>query len=308
MNNLNYFKTNNNTNLPYSIELGKDNSNHIVILGGTHGNETAGIEAITNYSKLLKNKQINGKITFIIGNPEAYKEHLEGKENARFVDYNLNRAFIKNLDESFYEYKRMNELKKFIDTNSSNIKTILDLHSISKGEFEACVYKSDHPESIELAKEISRAKNHVLFKEEDLPGSLISYGSLKGIRGIAAECGNHNSPKGLEIAYYYINKLFEKFNIIDKKYLIKTRDIEEEFFNKYEIVQKIKPKKGMKWINEKIGEDTFGTLIKKGEAYAEWDEGELVAEKDYYIVMPSKNINMKDVNVGHLAIKTVEKY
>ena len=106
----------------YELKGSKDGP-HVLILGGVHGNEQCGVEAIQTY---LKNLQIvKGTLRLIIANPKA----VELKQ--RYIEENLNRCFnpLKKVTGS-YEEQLAHELKKHMDWAD----LCLDIHSSNSKE------------------------------------------------------------------------------------------------------------------------------------------------------------------------------
>lgn len=133
---LTYFKRNASGTIPFCLQVSSPNSgDHVAIVGGTHGNEPAGVKAIVALHRAFRNGDIalnRGKISFLLGNPEACKKGL------RYIDDDLNRVFIRQ-NSSTLEGKRAVEIEAFFDDND-DISALLDLHSVSIGEFKLLVY------------------------------------------------------------------------------------------------------------------------------------------------------------------------
>ena len=107
---------------------GEKKGPHIVVIGGTHGDERTGIEVV----KILKPQFENGektlekgKLTLILGNEEA----IRLVKRATAVEHNLNRLFSEELLAGpvldFYESGRAHELAKILATADISI----DIHS-----------------------------------------------------------------------------------------------------------------------------------------------------------------------------------
>ncbi|MGD2037139.1 MAG: succinylglutamate desuccinylase/aspartoacylase family protein [Desulfobacterales bacterium] len=73
-----YFSTHSNSELPYCIEVAADRpGDHVVVVGGTHGNESAGVRAMVVFHRRLKDGEIklnSGKISLLMGNLQAYRK------------------------------------------------------------------------------------------------------------------------------------------------------------------------------------------------------------------------------------------
>ncbi len=161
-----------------------------VIIACTHGNETCGVSA---FDFLIPNLSIDsGTVIFCIGNPRALRE------NKRFVEMNLNRAFknkkLLTPDEiQTYEYKRSEEIKLLLDKADA----LLDIHSstnIPAEQFIIC-----EPNSYFISDQLPFDKQISGFDEYE-PGGTESYMNEKSKIGIGIECGQHNDPLSIDKA------------------------------------------------------------------------------------------------------------
>ena len=88
-----YFKRHTSGSTPFCMCISSPNPGaHVVIVGGTHGNEPGGVKAIVQLHRAFRNREIalnRGKISFLLGNPKAYEKDL------RYIDSDLNRMFVK---------------------------------------------------------------------------------------------------------------------------------------------------------------------------------------------------------------------
>ena len=161
--NLNYFSRHKNAQLDFSMVLTSAQPGpHIVIVGSTHGTEPVGTNAavilhqhFTNHPEAL----LKGKITLILGNPRAYKE------NVRFIDENLNRAFLE-IPNDTVEGRRAQEMQSYLKNN--DVAALLDLHSVSVGEFQMAAYVKGE-QNDRFALQISPLPLHFIFNQHDLP-------------------------------------------------------------------------------------------------------------------------------------------
>ena len=109
---------------------GKTPGPHTVILGSMHGNERVGAEVVEYLADTLSRSEalIYGRITLILGNPQAYAE------NKRFTETDLNRQFgsglaaLRKNGSKNYEEKRALELLPFLE----KADFLLDIHSTIK--------------------------------------------------------------------------------------------------------------------------------------------------------------------------------
>jgi len=101
---------------------------HVVVIGGTHGDERTGIEVVKTLLPLFESGEKTvekGKLTLILGNEEA----IQLVKRATLPEHNLNRLFSEEhlagpvLD--FYESGRAHELARILATADISI----DIHS-----------------------------------------------------------------------------------------------------------------------------------------------------------------------------------
>ena len=91
----------------------------LIFIGGLHGNEPAGIEALQHvFNALESNKpDIKGSILGLAGNPKALEQER------RQIDVDLNRIWM---EEESGEGSEFQDKKELIDTLSSELTSHLD--------------------------------------------------------------------------------------------------------------------------------------------------------------------------------------
>lgn len=161
----------------------------ILILGGVHGNERCGVNALEE----IKTWDIQkGKIMLEIGNPEAVKRDI------RCTEQNLNRMFLPQqmLSEEAkksYEYERAQYLKNLM----GQADILIDMHA------------SNTPESIPFIIAEESAKNIIsdipmLIScsgfDTFQPGGTDYYMNTLGKIGICIECGYTKDMRSIETA------------------------------------------------------------------------------------------------------------
>ena len=116
---------------------GKEGGPLIILLGGLHGNEVAGIKAINEvFHNIHKYRiPINGTLVGLAGNLQAIAK------NKRFLDYDLNRcwteSFIKEVNHKQHtlaediELKTLHQLILKYSGNKFTTKMLVDLHTTS---------------------------------------------------------------------------------------------------------------------------------------------------------------------------------
>ena len=144
---------------------------------GVHGNESFGVDAIKELIPSLDVKK--GKITFIIANPEAVKQ------NKRFIEFNLNRCFLKLQPKDIYDSLEGKIARKLI-LYMENADWLLDIHGSNSQDstpFIIC-----EKQSFDVAKKLPFgiiSYNWDKFQ----PGSSDYYMNTQNKIGICAECG-----------------------------------------------------------------------------------------------------------------------
>lgn len=294
--NLEYFKRHATGPIPFCIQISAPNpGDHVVIVGATHGNEPSGLTAMIQLHQALENGEIRlkkGKLSLLLGNPRAYAE------NVRYIDYDLNRAFA-GQKRSTVEGKRAWEIQRFFDGND-DIKAVLDLHSVSIGDFKILVYPRQSPELTMLATKLSRIPLHFVYRVEHMPGTLIAAAGRKNICGLIVECGNHHATHGVETAAEHIHRLLAHHHVIEREPQPQIRPAPA--ITLYDSIQAIKPHAGFRFLIKDI---QTGTRLKKGQRFARDDRGYHIAPQDCYVVVPSKKVLSTDFDAGFLGDLTI---
>jgi len=198
-----------NENSQHIVEvLGKGDKHKLIIVGGMHGNEVNGIEAIEKVIAGLKDNfdPEHGQIYFLKGNIQALQQ------NERFIDKDLNRLWLN-------KYILNNDINKIADLKPLKTLHNLIVEDICQGQFDNCVFLDLHTfsassgvfaipacnqKSLEFAKSFG-----VPFIEKlstSLPGTALSYLGRKGMTSVVFEGGTHHSPeatRNLEAAIWH---------------------------------------------------------------------------------------------------------
>jgi succinylglutamate desuccinylase len=288
---LNYFNTHASPVLPYLIELrGPKPGHHVCLIGGTHGNEPSGAKAIERFHQWLQKGQLrltSGKVSLIMGNPEAFLA------DRRYLDEDLNRAFGRR-DASSIEGRRACAIEAYL-ASQQDLAFVLDLHSVSIGNFKLLAYEADSFPSVALFNKLSPLSIHFAFHSEHLPGSLIGAAGKLGATGLIIECGNHQCSDGINTAYDHILRVLQHFNMLENDLWpdIATNDQ----ICQYESIQAIKP--GINFTFLIDGVET-GTQLVKGQVYAKDDARAHVAPENSYLVVPSESPKPTDADAGFI--------
>lgn len=288
---LEYFKHHSNCTLSHCIQLVADREGeHVVVVGGTHGNEPAGAGAMVAFHRHLQNGVIkleSGKVSLLLGNPQAYQK------DRRYIDRDLNRSFD-DPERATLEGRRAGEIIEYLDRNN-DISALLDLHSVSIGDFKICVYEKDNTQSLYLALSISDIPLHFIYHPAHMPGTLIGAAGRRRICGLIVECGNHLSEHGIDTAQDHIQAMlahYQMFRTAAEAPKTKMPRIEQ-----YESIGAIKPGPNFRFL---ITDVETGTKLAKGQLFGRDDNGDHIAPQDCYIVAPSRVVKSTDVDAGFL--------
>jgi succinylglutamate desuccinylase len=288
---LSYFQQQNNCELPYCIEVVSDKEGaHVVVVGGTHGNEPAGVKAMVAFHRQLQNGENqleSGKVSLLLGNPQAYQK------DQRYIDWDLNRSFDAP-NRTTVEGRRAGDILNYLDRNRS-VAALLDLHSVSIGEFKICVYEKDNPQSLELTMSISDIPLHFAYHPAHMPGTLIGAAGRRHICALIVECGNHLSEQGIDTAMGHMQAILAHYHVVDSAAKTPQKDLTA--IEQYESIGAIQPGPNFRFL---IPDIETGTELKKGQLFAKDDNGDRFAPQDCYIVVPSRVVKSTDVDAGFL--------
>ncbi|MES2508564.1 MAG: succinylglutamate desuccinylase/aspartoacylase family protein [Pseudomonadota bacterium] len=230
-------------NIPARLQThtfqGKDTSQprpRLLVLGAVHGNETCGTQAITRLLAEIEKGELviaRGTVTFIpITNPLAYQL------KRRTGDRNLNRNMAVTADPQDYEDRIANLLCPILEAHD----VLLDLHSFHTGGAPFVMIGpqnnsgtlepfSQAAEEMQLAlhtgpwrvvegwldtyaRGVKRRADKAAMGTSDRSQALVTstnygvgtseYMRSKGGYGVTLECGQHDDPKGAEVARHAI--------------------------------------------------------------------------------------------------------
>lgn len=161
-----------------------------MVLGGVHGNETCGVEAL---NKILPDLKIEaGRVIFAYANPKAIEQKV------RLTETNLNRMFISenqlsNEQKNSYEFKRAQYLKPYLEQSDA----LLDIHASSNPESQPFIICEKNSKRITDYLPIEK----VVYGFDDVePGGTDYYMNKIGKIGICVECGYMGEKKSTETA------------------------------------------------------------------------------------------------------------
>jgi succinylglutamate desuccinylase len=290
-----YNNIDNNFTLSHAFQIDSHKKGiHIVFVGGLHGNESVGVESAIWFNNLIQSQNLqlhSGKITFILGNPQAYYS------GERFIAQNMNRVFLNTFEENI-ESLRAKEIVEFL--YHSGVDYLIDFHSVSIGDLQILCY-GRNPVNTPLLEGL-KINQHFIVTEKDIPGTLALYCNELNIGAVAIECGNHNSTNALAIAKDTLITTLRKFNIIDDSFISQINFIgmkySETTMKIYNSIAPIKPSAGFKFVTEQIETDY---KLKKDQLYAISDTQKYYAPQDCVLFLPDRNPKPTDHDAGFLA-------
>lgn len=266
----------------------------LVVLGAVHGNEPAGVKASIELTEEIESgnyKLQNGKIVFILGNPKAYAA------DSRFVEENLNRTFGENIKETL-ESKRAKAIKDFV-LSLDNVTGLIDLHSVSIGNFQMVVYPN-LPGNTEFALKMSNLATHFCFLPKLVVGTSCEILSVRpGTKSLCVECGNHNDPESSQIALRHIKNFLEDLGMVQATTQIQSHS---EPITVYRTLDLIRPTIEFQFLNPSV---QTGLHLEAGEVYAQDVSGPIFTETECYIVMPTKVPDPTDSDAGFLCSREI---
>ncbi|MBP7184183.1 MAG: succinylglutamate desuccinylase/aspartoacylase family protein [Saprospiraceae bacterium] len=301
---------------------GEEKGPLFITLGGTHGNETAGVKALDLVLKMLEvepitnpNFTFRGQFLALTGNLAALAQEV------RFVDKDLNRQFthtnierIKNdpIDKLDTEDK---ELKALISTIEFAINEydpekviLLDLHTTSSdgGIF---TITSDDEDSIRLGQELHAPV--VLGFIRGIGGTTLHYFNSENIGrkviALSFEAGQHNDPLSVNRSIAAI------INVMRSVGCVREEDVENRHIHLLEEYGKNLPTivelQHVHHIDESknfVMNPGFSNFqpIKKGQPMAIEDGNIVPAEMDGLILMPLYQHKGSD---GYFIVKVIEE-
>jgi predicted deacylase len=245
---------------------GQEAGRHVLFTGRIHGNEPCGEVALRRLQDNLENNTVTlkkGSLTLMpCCNPKA------AQMNKRFVDVNLNRIMSEHLVEEYLEaYEAnlapiiMDEIKKadiFVDLHSftENMPPVVicidDQNNISRALSEACRIKRIECDSPMITKAGAQMTIH-FARHLKKPTTFV-------------ECGQHDDPQAIEVAYQSILNILIHLNMIDG-------DLPEPIDHEFLVIRSaLHREEGQKLIFPLMEQD----YIKAGDAVFETEHGDIL--------------------------------
>jgi hypothetical protein len=170
---------------------------------------------------------------------------------------------------------------------------VLDLHSVSIGDFKIVVYNAEAGVNETLALQLSPLDLHLAYHPEHLPGALVDGVGARG--GLMVECGNHRSQTGRETARMHIHRVLSHFGVMAGGG--SAHPGRPPKVVRYETLQAIVPQENFRFT---IPDVATGCFLEAGRPFALDDRGEHLAPQDCYVVVPSRHVRPTDHDAGFL--------
>ncbi|QQS31827.1 MAG: succinylglutamate desuccinylase/aspartoacylase family protein [Acidobacteriota bacterium] len=171
----------------------------LIVVGGLHGNENAGVIALRKVASTLRDRsdRIQGRVVFLSGNTRAL---IEGK---RFIEHDLNRAWTSSAMSKVGSQEmlqtsegiELTELDSILDSiliTARGEVYVLDLHSTSADGMPFATV-GDTLRNRNFAQQFPVAI--LLGIEEQLEGTMLEYLNNLGAVTLGFEGGQHYSGK-----------------------------------------------------------------------------------------------------------------
>jgi succinylglutamate desuccinylase len=166
----------------------------LILIGGIHGNEPAGVQAIKQVLKLLRahNSDLCGRLVGFAGNLPALRA------DRRYIDIDFNRVWddpdqkLVNAPHERVAYSSLSrQLKPYLNRRDT---IVFDLHTTSaKGAPFLLVGSQEFYRPFSGRFPVPVVSGLI----DELPGTLVSVFQKKGILAFAAEGGEHGDPQSV---------------------------------------------------------------------------------------------------------------
>ena len=267
----------------------------LLITGGVHGNEPAGVHAAQRVIKELQDRApiIRGRVIALVGNLAA----LEAER--RFIDRDLNRGWdqdsitgVSQRSESQLlseDREQVALLQHFVEIERSvaGPMVFVDLHTSSAhGSPFLCL--ADTVDNRRLA--LTTGVPIILGLEETIAGASLEWFADRGVVGFAVEGGQHESEAAIANHEAVLWGLLTQLGILDESFVDLARHREclrEAVGNAPPIVEIV-------YRHVISAEDHFRmepgfvnfSFVRKGQVLAKDRSGEILAKSSRYVMLP----------------------
>ncbi|HTK04828.1 MAG TPA: succinylglutamate desuccinylase/aspartoacylase family protein [Candidatus Eisenbacteria bacterium] len=183
---------------------------HLLVLGGVHGNERTGIQAVRWLLERfgVKGERLaEGTLTVALGNPEAVRRNTRGSAPHR----DLNRCFKADLlaAPKTYEEKRAAILATFI----AEADVLVDLHAVNTPSKPFVVATEADPQRLELGAAFP-CDTYVVAPDEIIAGSTDGWIGKCGGYGIGYESGHMKDLTRMAEVKAGIDRIMRKLGLM----------------------------------------------------------------------------------------------
>ena len=267
----------------------------LILLGGLHGNEPAGVIAIQRVLADLHGEEagIKGHVIGVVGNCQALAA------DQRFLEYDLNRAwhpdyltrlraqvvFNRGEDQEQVELDRV--LSKIIGAATGRL-FLLDIHTTS-GPGSAFAILDDTLPNREVALDFPVPL--IFGLEEELSGTLASYLTPQAVTALGFEAGQHTDPRSVDRAEAAIWIALESGGLLKSPLEERARQARQYLIDDSEVGRRIFEVRHRHAIRQddrfrmKTGYESFG-CVKAGEIVATSTDGDVEVPFGGRLLMP----------------------
>jgi uncharacterized protein len=173
----------------------------VVILGGVHGNEVCGVNAIRKIAPTLKIQQ--GELRMIIANPCAVEK------NVRYTEENLNRCFrLDKKNTGSYEEKLSKEIMGHLNWGDVSF----DIHASNSTDSRPFIICRD--DRLVYAH-MFPVETIVTGFENFYAGDTDSYMENQGKVGLCVECGYLGDSQSTDVAVNCIQNILKGLDLLE---------------------------------------------------------------------------------------------
>jgi hypothetical protein len=290
---------------------GKTKGPTIVFFGGIHGNETAGVFALSEVLHKINPDQVNGVIYGITGNLNALNS------NQRYIYEDLNRIWLNENLEITKEKKQLSNEKKEQYELNNILKNILEKESGPYYFIDLHTTSSKTLPFITINDALINRKFSKLFPvpvvlgiEEFLDGPLLSYINQLGYVSLGFESGQHLDKSAItnSIAFIFLSLVFSRVidenNVLNYNYYYKQLKTTTGNNNQiFEVVYLHKIKEG-EVFKMKTGFKSFQNINKR-QVLAISNETNVTSSFNAKLFMP---LNQKKGKEGFFIIKKINPF
>lgn len=266
---------------------GGDNQTLLVCIGGLHGNERAGYDALEYLSSHLDKHLFSGHFVAIGGNLQALKE------KKRYLETDLNRIWLNDLiqnippDSEISEYEELRqliEILRVIPHDTYKRRILIDLHTTSAPNGAFIVRTTTTDDKLATLLEIPI----ILGLDKKLQGTAMTFMEQWNYETFAFEGGTIGQENSINNLVIGIWRIMQNLHMTSQPVPNLEHTLGKTLKNGVpnhltcEYIHKIPQNSSFKMLD---GFENFDS-IKEGQLLAHQDEQEIRSLCDGYILMP----------------------